>query len=189
MSWENLQKVIDPRFHVNKIWFEVCKNANLNVVQFIYSLKEVQDEILKDEKGFNPILKACEINLNIKVIKYLHKLFPSFIHFQAKWRNENCTSFVLYNSRLRLSDQLNILHYLYLHGVDIHLLSELRNINTKTYQSIFTYYKNNKGENIITQYLKVISKDFDYQNNDMTMTHIQNLLFGKKLIIMQMNKQ
>ena len=45
----------------------------------IFSLKGIQPEIF-NKSGFNPFLFACDLNSNIKIINYIHKLFPSFIH-------------------------------------------------------------------------------------------------------------
>ena len=102
----------------NRIWHCVCRNENLDVVQLIFSLKGFQPEILNRDR-YNIFLRACEFNSNIKVIKYIHKLFPSFIHSQLI---QNGAYFVMDSTYLGRLDKLNILHYLYLNGIDIHLL-------------------------------------------------------------------
>ena len=78
---EDYQKLLNLKEFGNRIWHVVCKNANLNVVQLIFSLKGIQPHILNSKRE-NLFLLACEQNSNIKIIKFLHKLFPSFIHSQ-----------------------------------------------------------------------------------------------------------
>ena len=152
----------------DKIWHEVCLNENLDVVQFIYSFNGIREEILKEE-GYNPFLIACQFNPNIKVIKYIHKIFPSFIHFRTKFNSmfQNAAYLVLINSRLIRSDQLKIFRYLYLNGIDIHFLIMSTERNKTIYHSIFTNYYaySHKDKNII-QYFYVISQDFDYHHNE-----------------------
>ena len=55
----------------------------MDVVKLIFSLKGIQPKIL-NEDGYNVFLLACKHNVNIKVIKYIHKLFPSMINSQSK---------------------------------------------------------------------------------------------------------
>ena len=45
---ENFKKIIDIKLYGNRIWCEVCKNANFDVVQLIFSLKGIQPEILNE---------------------------------------------------------------------------------------------------------------------------------------------
>ena len=106
-----------------------------------------------------------------------HKLFPSYIHSQiTQYGNiENAAYLVLESSthsrvlktptQLKSSSNLKILHYLYLNGIDVHLLSKIRIINKINYRSsIYTKSKKFLGYKI--QYLKVISQDFDYLQNE-----------------------
>ena len=108
----------------------------MDVVKLIFSLKGIQPEIL-NEDGNNVFLLACYYNANIKVIKYIHKLFPSMIYSQSKNidaqrnRQENTQNGtnpifnILYlgHSGTNRRATLNILHYLYLNCIDIHFLS------------------------------------------------------------------
>ena len=89
------------------------------------------------------ILIAFEKNANIKVIKYIHKLFPSCIHSQANLNGFifNAACLVLENGRLKRSgNQIKmtqkILHYL--NGIDIHLLE----MNEIPNHSIYSLSKN-----------------------------------------------
>ena len=106
----------------DRIWHFVCTNENLDVVQLIFSLKGVQPDLLNDN-GYNPFLIACAYNAIIKVIKYLHKLFPNFIHSQIKIGIQNAAYLLIENFRIEKSDKLKMLHYLYLNGIDFHFLS------------------------------------------------------------------
>ena len=155
----------------DRIWRGVCSNKDIDVAQFIFSLKGIQPDI-NDEDGYNPFLRACEYNSNIKVIKYFHKLFPSFIHSQISLNDdqyesvENGAYLILKNLHLIASDKVKILHYLYLNGIDIHLLSKkILNIRS-VYHSIYTYNKFFVYNDNIELYLKVISQDFDYLHNE-----------------------
>ena len=76
---ENYDKIINIKLNGERIWHRVCRNENLDVVQLIYSLKGIQPDLLNNNEK-NVFLIACKFNSNIKVIKFLHKLFPSFIH-------------------------------------------------------------------------------------------------------------
>ena len=156
----------------NRIWHEICRNENLDVVQLIFSLKEIQPEILNND-GYNVFLIACEQNSNIKVIKYIHKLFPSLFHSRIKDKDENLLNgacLVIENTILGSENQLKIIHYLYLNGIDIHILAkeiipeQTINITTIKYQSIYSLSKNYELGQDMEEYLKVISQDFDYQN-------------------------
>ena len=75
----NYNKIMNIILYGNRIWHCACLNVNVDVVQLIYSLKGVQPDLLNGI-GLNSFEIACDYNSNIKVIKYLHKLFPSFIH-------------------------------------------------------------------------------------------------------------
>ena len=63
---------------------------------------------------------------------------------------------------------MNILHYLYLNGVDIHNLSIIGTYVPKIYDSLYTRNKKNlySIDDTLERYLKVISQDFDYLNNE-----------------------
>ena len=61
---------------------------------------------------------------------------------------------------------MKILHFLYLNGIDIHFLSYIEYYDGLSYDSIYTNCNNNKYQNHINQYLKVISQDFDYLHNE-----------------------
>ena len=166
---ENFKKIMNIKLYFgNRIWHKVCANENLDVVQLIFSLKGVQPEIL-NEAGYSSFLIACAQNSNIKVIKYIHKLFPSFIHSQINRYGksiQNGAYSIINNGKMNKSDKLNILHYLYLNGIDIHLLSEepISSNNQKIYQSIYSIINSVIAK--IGPYLKVISQDFDYINNE-----------------------
>ena len=178
----NFSSIMDIGILGNRIWHAVCWNENVDVVQLIYSLKGVQPDLL-NEDGYNIFLRACEGNSNIKVIKFLHKLFPSFIHSQISVDGDiqTAASLVLNNNFTKKSDKLKLLHYLYLNGIDIHFLSETQNDETSygsIYSNLFEKYNDNGGEedmddenkkdgveNVI-EYLKVISQDFDYLKNE-----------------------
>ena len=158
-----------------RIWHAVCINENFDVVQLIYSLKGVQPDLLTDVFGLNSFLRACKFNSNIKVIKYLHKLSPSFIYSQIYLGGiiiQTAAYPLLNNNCMKLSDKLKTLHYLYLNGIDIHFLSRIENANGIIYRSLYSnYLKNNKNNYIIggdeiIEYLKVISQDFDYLKNE-----------------------
>ena len=162
---ENFQKIIDINQYGNRIWHVVCFNRNLDVVQLIFSLKGIKPEILNDD-GNNIFLIACEKNPNIKVIKYIHKLFPLFFHSQVNNKEsiKNAAYFVLDNLVMKRPDKLNILHYLYLNGIDIHLLSKKFHHNQTIYRSIYSTTIN--FFLLLEEYLKVISQDFDYLQNE-----------------------
>ena len=198
---ENYKKILDiPEYirkfkHMgNRIWHVVCGNKNIDVVKLIFSLKGIQAEILND-KGNNPFLLACKFNSNIKVIKYIHKLFPSFIHsLKSNSLLQNGAFLVLENRILYrseiLSDKLNILHYLYLNGIDIHLLTEDKsweNYQYHIYHSLYTVIIGNIFkvvrviDRMIIQYLKVISQDFDYQKNEHDHNAYKKPSFWKEL--------
>ena len=104
---ENFKKIINIKIgHGNRIWHQVRCNKDMDVVQLILSLKGIQAEIFND-KGYNVFLQACGNNSNLKVIKYIHKLFPSFIHSQmkSKWHTNNGAHLII--SNYQLYDQLN----------------------------------------------------------------------------------
>ena len=159
---ENFKKIMNIKsFSGNRIWHNVCSNKNLDVVQLIFSLKGVQVELLNDF-GNNSFLLACERNSNIKVIKYIQKLFPSFIHSQIN--DKNAAYFILFGQLERSEkNKLYILHYFYLNGIDIHHL--IKKKHSENYDNIFTqnyiFF-----DQVIHRYLIVISQDFDYQNNE-----------------------
>ena len=171
---ENFTRIYEKELFSFKfrIWHEVCRNANLDVVQLIFSLKGIQPEILS-KSGYNVFLIACEFNSNIKVIKYIHKLFPSFINTQINLGGIlNGAYLVIYNSyldnfQLDKREKLNFLHYLYLNGIDIHFISKIEYLDHKIYQSLYSISKEDEiyDENL-AQYLKVISQDFDYLHNE-----------------------
>ena len=150
---DNFNKIMNIKLYGNRIWHAVCCNENVDVVQLIYSLKGIQPDLLNDN-GYNAFLIACEQNSNIKVIKYLHKLFTSFIHSQIE-SIQTADSCVLDNYCMKKSDKLKTLHYLYLNGIDFHFLSH--NSEFGTYDENGEYDNND-----IDQYLKLISHDFDY---------------------------
>ena len=171
---ENCKKLINIKGrNENRIWHDVCENKDIQLIKFIFSINGIKQEILKEEKynietsndfGLNPFLIACDFN-SIKVIKYIHKLFPSFINSERKFRfkRKNAAYFVITNSNLNSNEKVKILHYLYLNGIDFHFLSESKSPNEIIYYSI--YNEHSILHNDILQYLKVISQDFDYQNN------------------------
>ena len=190
-NYNDYLKIVEKNFNIildaettrlmagNRIWHYGCRNKNLDVVQLIFSLKGIQAEIL-NSKGENVFLIACLYNSNIKVIKYIHKLFPSFINSQinqygnienAAYRIVESASYIkipLESSNLECSDKLQILHYLYLNGIDIHFLSKRSILYQINYHSIYTESKKLLGFKYadIVQYLKVISQDFDYLENE-----------------------
>ena len=164
---ENYKNIVEKEYYGNRIWHGVCRNANLDVVQLIFSLKGFQPEILSTN-GFNLFLIACDYNSNIKVIKYIHKLVPSFINSQLilSGSAQNGAHLLIYNTNFKERlEKLNILHYLYLNGIDIHLIS-----NDNGYSVCESIYTKSKEEDFydpnIAQYLKVISQDFDYLHNE-----------------------
>ena len=168
---ENYNNIVKMEYYGNRIWHGVCRNKNLTNldVQLIFSLKGFQAEILNKE-GFNVFLYACVLNSNIKVIKYIHKLFPSFINSQLYFHVgvQNGAYLIIRNSKLKeKSDKLNILHYLYLNGIDIHHIFK---VNYAVCESLYTKVTQNKIYGIydqnIDQYLQVISQDFDYLHNE-----------------------
>ena len=165
---ENYKKIIDFKRYGDRIWHEVCKNRNLDVVQLIFSLKGIQPELLNDN-GKNVFLIVCDYNSNIKVIKYIHKLFPSFINSHGNYNGgaQNGAHLLFFNAVLKISCRLKILHYLYLNGMDIHLISHDGYRNQMNGRSIFSII-NNGGiyDEDMIQYLQVISQDFDYLHNE-----------------------
>ena len=166
-------KLVEYRFKKiigsDRIWRGVCSNKDIDVVQLIFSLKGIQPDLLIDYKGYNPFLLACENNPNIKVIKYIHKLFPPFIHSHITFKERAIDGYflILKNHHLQFTDKLNIFHYLYLNGIDVHFLSKKILFNRTVYHSIYSLFKLffNDDEDM-EQYLKVISQDFDYINNE-----------------------
>ena len=157
------------KYYGKRIWHEYIRNGDLDVVQLIFSLKGIQSEIINDNRDnvFNSFLLSCCFNSNIKVIKYIHKLFPSFINSLRNFNgDQNGAYLLLDNSNLKdgKSDKFHILHYLYLNGIDIHLISNVKN---SFCESLYTKINQDKSydENIV-QYLKVISQDFDYLHNE-----------------------
>ena len=194
---ENFKNILKMESHLlkflsreNKIWQAVCENPNLNVVQFIFSLKGIKEEILNNDKELNIFLIACELNLNIKIIKFIHKNFPSFINSKKKndWVNKNSANIIIGDSNLEISDKLNILHYLYLKGINIHYISKYQDIDRRNrinYKSIYAecFSNRNSCNEIIIRYLKVISQDFDYQNNEHDDVVYKKPSFWKEIII------
>ena len=165
---DNFHKIMNIKLNGNRIWHIVCCNVNVDVVQLIYSLKGIQPDLLNDN-GYNAFLIACEQNSNIKVIKYLHKLFPSFIHSQITQNGgiQNAAYLLKNNFSIYRIDKLKTLHYLYLNGIDIHLLSKKFHRNTIINQSIYSKTGDYLGiDDDIDKYLKVISQDFDYLQNE-----------------------
>ena len=165
---ENFLKIISININTNRIWHEVCVNKNLDVVQLIFSLKGIQPDRLYGGE-FNSFLIACIQNANIKVIKYIHKLFPPFIHSQIdeNGKGRNGAFLIFHSYQLGRSDQLKILHYFYLNGIDIHLLSELKRKKSNQYQSVYSVINLYVPDFYdMIQYLKVISQDFDYLHNE-----------------------
>ena len=168
---ENFKNLMEKFYCGKRIWHDVSRNGDLDVVQLIFSLKGIQPEIL-NISGMNIFLRACETNPNIKVIKYIHKLFPSFIHSEGipNGSAQNGAHLVVKNfnlTRYHVDSKLDILHYLYLNEIDIHLITNIEYQGQIYYESIYSK-SNEEGiydENIV-QYLKVISQDFDYQNNE-----------------------
>ena len=160
-----------------KLCEDVCENENLDVVQLIFSLKGIQEEISfnsicknenNNDSGKNVFLMACNQNSNIKVIKYIHKLFPSFIHSQIEHKGSVKNGAFLVIKNLSMNDNRNyedlmdILHYLYLNGINIHLLYKDIFTRIPRNQSIYkSIYSITDFQNI-KDYLKVISQDFDY---------------------------
>ena len=182
---ENFTKIIErvDEYGCGIVHF-VSVNPNVDVFKLIFSLKGVQPDLL-NEDGYNAYLSACAFNSNIKVIKYLHKIFPPFIHTQLYGSYfqfnsgvvKNGAFLVLENRKLEGARTLiDILHYLYLNGIDIHALTKyifspsfLESIYSN-YISFYLLYRNYPGsysnyDPKVVQYLKVISQDFDYQNN------------------------
>ena len=167
---ENYKRIVENAYCGNRIWHGVCRNANLDVIQLIFSLKGIQPENPKLNL-FNSFLLSCCFNSNTKVIKYIHKLFPTLINSQlySYCGVQNGTHLIIDNTNIKeRSDKLNILHYLYLNGIDIHLISK---VNNSVCRSI--YWKSVVHDNDddfynknIDQYLKVISQDFDYLHNE-----------------------
>ena len=163
---ENYQNLLEIKKKGNRIWHEVCKNGDFDVVQLIFSIKGIQPEILNGN-GNNVFLLACEFNSNIKVIKYIHKLVPSFINTENGRVRNGAYLLVLNNVYLKRSDLMKTLHYLYLNGIDIHFLTTniLRgNIFHHSIYSFLEPFKTNTEDMI--PYLKVISQDFDYLHNE-----------------------
>ena len=188
---KNYRKLIEMKRLGNRIWHGVCKNQNLDVVQLIFSLKDIQPEIL-NENGENVFLIACERNSNLKIIKFIHKIFPSFIHSQKKniinvVQNNggfiNSIYLVAYNRHLNCSDKLKIFHYLYLNGINIHHLtfSEHDSCYTSLY-SLLIYNKRKYSFSAdLINYLKVISKDFDYLKNEHDLEGYKKPSFWKEI--------
>ena len=162
------KRIMNMKLFRNRIWHDVCKNNNFDVVQLIFSLKEIQPEILNEDK-LNPFLIACQYNSNIKVIKYLHQFFPSLINSQVILDDiiQNGAYLVVHNRKLNGSDKLKIMHYLYLNGIDIHILSKITFRDRTIYHhSLYSYFSDNNRVIETVQYLKVISQDFDYIHNE-----------------------
>ena len=198
---ENYRRITALEDYGNRIWHEVCHNEDMDVVKLIFSLKGIQPEILNRERN-NVFLLACYSNMNIKVIKYIHKLFPCFINSQKEiiyihGSTQNGAHLIFDNlfiddSGVNRRATLNILHYLYLSGIDIHLLSHGK-YNQKTYDSIdynqiMSIYTRTNGYDIqdtddknIIQYLKVISQDFDYLHNEHDDTLYRKPSFWKEI--------
>ena len=72
---------------------------------------------------------------------------------------------------MREFDKIKILHYLYLNEIDIHFLSMIEDENEEEiiYQSLYSnilknYCYNSREE--VVNYLRVISLDFDYLQNE-----------------------
>ena len=164
---ENYKTILEINVIGNRIWHDVCNNRNFDVVQFIFSLKGIQPEI-ENDCGENAFLIACKNNPHLKIIKFLHKLFPSFIHSQINQneKSKNGTYLVLRKFFLNRLDQLKILHYLYLNGINIHLLSKKIRQNQIIYKSIYSKYVKLNSRREIIKYVKIISEDFDYIHNE-----------------------
>ena len=77
--------------------------------------------------------------------------------------SRNAAYLVLINSKLDISDKLKIFHYLYLNGIDIHLITmSMDFILPISYYSIYSFFR---SKEVIIPYLRVISQDFDYLHN------------------------
>ena len=98
-------------------------------------------------------------------------------HYYQDHYFQNAALLVLNNIDLKSPDQLNILHYLYLNGIDIHSLARsnyndsytlftCREIEIPIKLSKSVKDKIDMVKRNFIQYLKVISQDFDYQNNE-----------------------
>ena len=145
---EKYQEIIEENYQLiitnkNKIWEEVLENQNIEIIQFIYSLKGINIE--------NSFLIACE-NRNLKALKYLYKNFSLNIN-QITSEKKNAFH-IAYKYYVRNS--IKIFHYLYLIGVDIHHIS--------LFGSVYDITADSHEINLIN-YFKVISQDFNYQNN------------------------
>ena len=173
---KNYQKLIEMTIRGNKIWHHisygqnriwhgVCENQNLDVVQLIFSLKDIQPEIL-NENGETVFLIACAYS-NLKIIKFIHKIFPSIIHSQTKSIINgsfiDAIYLVTYNRKMNRYDKLKTLHYLYLNGINIHFLRGGYPFYKSIYSSLMSLNIDTRSiEKDMINYFKVISEDFDY---------------------------
>ena len=155
---ENYQSIISNKYKNNKIWHEVSSNQDIEMVQFIYSLKGVDVNQLNGE-GENGFLIACGTNENLKVVKYLHKNTPSNIHLINTSKLNAFQIAVDKNYHYRIS--IKLIKYLYEIGIDIHYFEDI-------FSAIYLLYGQQNAKVNRSNYLRVISQDFDYQINPHT---------------------
>ena len=182
---EKIFKKIMKRRNGNRIWFEVCENHNFDVVHLIFSLsfKSIRPEIVNRE-GLNLFLFAIDRKANIKVIKYIYKLFPALIHSQIILKNEevqNAASLVVNTLWMKKSHRLETLHFLYLKGIDIHLLSKSKEGGNQIISLYSQIKESNSSLLYLIQYFKVISQDFDYLHNEHDDTLYRKPSFWKEI--------
>ena len=155
---ENYQSIISNNINNKKIWHEVSSNQDIEMVQFIYSLKGVDVNQLNGE-GENGFLIACGTNENLKVVKYLHKNTPSNIHLINTSKLNAFQIAVDKNYHYRIS--IKLIKYLYEIGIDIHYFEDI-------FSAIYLLYGQQNAKVDRSNYLRVISQDFDYRSNPHT---------------------
>ena len=85
--------------------------TKFEIVQLIFSIKGFQAE-KANRDGLNVFLFAIDKMANIKIIKYIYKLFPSLIHSQRILKNgevQNAASLVVNILWMKKSNRLKIL--------------------------------------------------------------------------------
>ena len=154
----NYKSILQMQSIRRTIWHAAASNRNIDVVQFIFSLRGITLENifnLPNQSGDDVFTIAVQYNTDIKIIKYLHKLIPTSVNSSRNPFFERASRYWNYISE----EVITILHYLYLGGTDIHYLMGWTSAFSVSMQIC------GSSDNDLSNYLKVISKDFDYQNN------------------------
>ena len=82
---KNLQRLIDINIDGDRIWHGVCLNADINVVQLIFSLKGVQPKVF-NAGGFNGFFICMCKKFKHKSDQNYTQTFPFYYSFESDWK-------------------------------------------------------------------------------------------------------